>query len=188
MKSNRKLFGNDTSLFTIVKEKHEIANVLNNDRILISRWAYNWKILFNSDPNKPAQEVAFSRKKQFQSHRTISLNNSQGKRASYQKHIGITLDEKIKFKQHADNVISKINKGISVIKKLLHKIPRKLLITICKAFLRHQIVYGGIIYDQPKNESFREKIETIEYKAALAITGSMQVLLVKESIKIQKMI
>ena len=83
MKSNANLFADDTSIFTVVKDKNESANVLNNDLILISRWAYNWKMLFNPDPSKPAQEVIFSRKKQFQSHPTISLNNFQVERASY---------------------------------------------------------------------------------------------------------
>ena len=63
MKSKFKLFANDTSLFAIVKDKNESANVLNNDLLLISRWAYNWKMLFNPDPSKPDQEVIFSRKK-----------------------------------------------------------------------------------------------------------------------------
>ena len=146
MKSNAKLFADDTSLFTVVKDKNESANVLNNDLILISRWAYNWKMLFNPDPSKPAQEVIFSRKNQFQSHPTISLNSSQVERASYQKPLGIILDEKRNLKQHVENAIPKINKGISAIKKLRHSLPRKSLITIYKAFLRSLINYGDIIY------------------------------------------
>ena len=116
LKSNAKLFADDTSLFTIVKDKNKSANMLNNDLRRISKWAYNWKMLFNPDPSKPAQEVVFSRKKKLQSHPTISLNNIQVERASYVKHLGILLDEKLNFKQHIDSVILKINKGISVMK------------------------------------------------------------------------
>ena len=58
---NAKVFADDTSLFTIVKDKNESANVLNNDLSLISRWAYDWKMLFNPDPKKSAQEVIFLR-------------------------------------------------------------------------------------------------------------------------------
>ena len=58
--------------------------------------------------------------------------------------------------------------------KVRHRLPRKSLITIYKTFLRPQIDYGDIIYDQPQNESFCEKIESIQYKAALAITGAIQ--------------
>ena len=38
-------------------------------------------------------------------------------------------------------------------------------------FLRPLLDYGDIIYDQPNNNSFCEKLEAIQYKAALAITG-----------------
>ena len=174
LQSNAKLFADDTSLFAVVKDKKESANTLNNDLLAISNWAFDWKMLFNPDPKKPAQEVLFSRKKQIQIHPTVSLNNIEVERAPYQKHLGIILDEKLNFKQHIDSAISKINKGIAVIKKLRYSLPRRSLITIYKAFLRPLIDYGDIIYDQPSNESLCEKIESVQYKAALAITGAIQ--------------
>ena len=54
-------------------------------------------MLFNPDPNKPAQEVLFSKKKKAESHPLISLNNIQVQRSSYQKHLGLILDEKLNF-------------------------------------------------------------------------------------------
>ena len=93
-------------------------------------------MFFNPDPNKPAQEVLFSRKKQVQIQPTISLNNIQAKRTPYQKHLGLILDEKFNFKEHIVSAISKVNKGISVIKKLIYSLPRKSLITIYKAFFK----------------------------------------------------
>ena len=41
LKSNVKLFADDTSLFTVVKDKNESANILNNDLQSIFTWAYN---------------------------------------------------------------------------------------------------------------------------------------------------
>ena len=41
LKSNAKLFADDTFLFTIVKDENESANVLNNDLSLISEWVLN---------------------------------------------------------------------------------------------------------------------------------------------------
>ena len=95
LKSNAKLFADDTSLFTIVKDKNESNNTLNNDLLLISKWAYNWKMVFNPNPSKPAQEVLFSRKKKNQIHPTISFNIIHVERASHHKHLGILLDEKL---------------------------------------------------------------------------------------------
>ena len=42
------------------------------------------------------------------------------------------------------------------------------------AFLRPLIDYGDIIYDQPQNESIYEKLESVQFKAALAITDAIQ--------------
>ena len=41
LKSNVRLFANDTSLSTIVKDKNESANITSNDLLQISKLAYN---------------------------------------------------------------------------------------------------------------------------------------------------
>ena len=53
LKSNLKLFADDTSLFTIVTDKNESANTLNNDLMWISKSAYDWKMLFKIPVNLP---------------------------------------------------------------------------------------------------------------------------------------
>ena len=161
LKSNAKLFADDTSLFTIVKDRQESADVLNDDLSLISKWAFNWKMLINPDTNKPAQKVLFSRKKEIQNHSNISLNNIQVERASHQKNLCIILDEKLNFKEHIDSTILKVNKAIALLKKLRYSLPRKLLITIYKALLRPLLDYGDTIYDQPRNESVCEKLKSV---------------------------
>ena len=95
-----KLFADDTSLYTIAKDKNESAYIINNDLLQISNWTYNWKMFFNPDPNKPTQGVLVSRKNKVQVHPTINLSNIQVEGTSYQKHLGILLDEKLNFKQH----------------------------------------------------------------------------------------
>ena len=54
----------------------------------MSTWTYNWKMFFNPDSSKLAQEMLFSKKKKrIQVHPTISLNNVQVERVAYQKHL-----------------------------------------------------------------------------------------------------
>ena len=55
-----------------------------------------------------------------------------------------------------------------------HSLPRKSLITIYKVFLRPLIDYGDIIYYQQQTEYLYEKLESIQYRAALAIAGAIQ--------------
>ena len=41
-----------------------------------------------------------------------------------------------------------------------------------EAFARPHHDYGNILYDQP-NDSFSQKIESIQYNAAIAVTGAI---------------
>ena len=82
LKSNVELFADDKSLFTIVKDKNDSANIISNDLLQISKWAYNWKMLLNPDPKKLVQQVLFSRKNKAQVHLTVNLSNIQVQKRS----------------------------------------------------------------------------------------------------------
>ena len=60
--SNVKLFGDDTSLFSVVHDVNVSAKELNDDLKKINEWVFQWKMSFNPDPSKQAQEFIFSRK------------------------------------------------------------------------------------------------------------------------------
>ena len=131
-------------------------------------------MFFNLDPTKPTQEVFFSRKNGDSARLNISFNDTSVERVSHQQHLRIYLDERLIFKMHIETVSCKVNKGISIIKNLRHTLPRKPLLAIYKAFRRPHIDYGDIIYDQPFNESFCEKLVSFQYKTAVFIIGVIQ--------------
>ena len=70
-------------------------------------------------------------------------------------------------------IIDKTTKGIGILRKLRHYIPRKSLLTIYKSFIKSHIDYADVIYDQPNNTTFTDKIESIQYNAARAIIGAL---------------
>ena len=45
-----KLFVDDTSLFSVVKNKNKSVSQLNNVLNKVSDWAYTWKMYFNPNP------------------------------------------------------------------------------------------------------------------------------------------
>ena len=57
--SNPKLFADDTSLFSVVKNVDASNIDLNNDLKKIGEWVFQWKMRFNHDPTKQAQELIF---------------------------------------------------------------------------------------------------------------------------------
>ena len=48
------------------------------------------------------------------------------------------------------------------------------MLTIYKCFARTHLDYGDIIYDEAFNNSFHQKIKSLQYNAALAITGTIR--------------
>ena len=59
-------------------------------------------------------------------------------------------------------------------KHLSVHLPRKSFLTIHKYFVRPQLDYQDVIYDNPVNESLINKLEKVQYQACLEITGVFQ--------------
>ena len=97
IKSSVKFFADDTSLFSIVHDPLISAEELNHDLDLINKWAYQWKMSFNPDPTKPAEEILFSQKQKSLFHPPIYFNGIEVKRVNDHKHLGLTLDPRLSF-------------------------------------------------------------------------------------------
>ena len=50
---------------------------------------------------------------------------------------------------------------------------RAALLTIYKSFFRPHLDYGDVIYDRAFKKSFQNKLESVQYNAALATTGAI---------------
>ena len=71
-------------------------------------------------------------------------------------------------------MLNKVNKTIGLLRKLQNILPREPLLAIHKSLVRPHLDYGDVIYDQRYNNSFHQKLESIQYNAALAITGAIR--------------
>ena len=50
----------------------------------------------------------------------------------------------------------------------------KALLSIYKSFSRNHLDNGNALYKKPESENFQNKLEEIQYRAYLAITGAIQ--------------
>ena len=129
---------------------------------------------FNPDPSKQAQEVIFSRKLGKSIYPPLHFNDIAVTQSTTQKHLGILLDVQLDFQGHLKNIYSKVNKTTGLLRKLRNTLPRWPLLTIYKSFIRPHLDYGDIIYDQAYSALFHQKIESVQYNSALAITGAIR--------------
>ena len=82
---------------------------MNNELNKSRNWAVQWKMNFNTDPSKQAQEVRFSRKCQKANHSSVYFNNNSLQKVLSQKHLGRYLDTKLNFQEHLNNARSNNN-------------------------------------------------------------------------------
>ena len=110
IKSNIKIFADDTMLFSVVKDPAISADNLNHDLGIIQQWAHQWKMEFNPDPTKQATEVLFSCKKSSPNHPQLIFNGISVAKVKDQKHLGLILDSSLSFEKHMNEKIIKAKK------------------------------------------------------------------------------
>ena len=70
--------------------------------------------------------------------------------------------------------MKKAIKGIGLLRKLQSILPGTSLLTIYKSFIRPHLDYGDVVYDKHSNDAFSNKLKTVQYNSALAITGAIK--------------
>ena len=106
--SNCKIFADDTSLFYNVFDKHACRATLNKD--LINNWAFQWKMQFNPDRNKQAQELYFPKKAGNQKLLDLTFNKSNVASSPSVKHLGMLLDSRLNSNEHLQSKTNKCYK------------------------------------------------------------------------------
>ena len=76
--SDVKIFADDTSLFSVVRDEAITAQQLNRDLERVRLWAWQWKMEFNANKT---EEVIFSAKRIKPHHPTLFLGNTEVERS-----------------------------------------------------------------------------------------------------------
>ena len=103
IESTCKIFADDTSLFSKVKDETSSDTQLNNDLNKISKWAFQWKMLLNPNPSKKAIEICFSHKREYKNYPSLIFNDAKVQLATSQKHLELILDSRLDFNEHIQN-------------------------------------------------------------------------------------
>ena len=130
LQSKSKLFADNTFIFSTVQDITTSTLSVSNDLTKISEWAVHWKINFNPDPSKQAQNLLFSRKTSSKPYPSLNFNDNPMHQVQLQKHLGLFLDPKLSFDEHIQCILNKIRRIIGLIRKLQLIIPRAAMLTM----------------------------------------------------------
>ena len=187
LKSDVRIFADDTSLFTVVDDRVTAHQTLQHDLNYVENWARQWRFEFNPDPMKPPVDLIFSTKTKPPTHQTLYFNGIPLTNVQEHKHLGLILDKKLTFSSHIKECINKVNRSLGFLKLASSHLPCTAIDRVYKSYIRPKIEYGDIIYHktpftesqlnplcQEKLPSSMEKLESVQYKAALIVSGCWQ--------------
>ena len=183
MKSDARIFADDTSLFETVKNRQISISNLEHDLQIVQDWGKQWRMSFNPDPTKPPVLIIFSTKRKSIAP-VLFFNGIQVKTLEEHKHLGLTFDSKLKFHSHITGCIKKSKRILGSLRLISKYLPRSALDRCYKSFVRSKLEYGDVIYHKcPFNKSLMplsdtnmtsimRNLESIQYKASLIVTGA----------------
>ena len=179
LQCNPKLFTDDKSLFSTVKDPERTANNLNNYLIEINKWLSSGKWASTLILQSRLKRSFLAERLLTKTHiknifQKIFFNSIPVSKADSQKHLGLYLDSKLSFDIHIKTILAEVSWTMDLLRKFQQVLPRPSLITIYKAFIRPRLDYGDVIFDEAFNNSFHQRLESIQYNDALAITGAIR--------------
>ena len=130
---------------------------------------------FSHDVNKQVVYVIFSQKRSKPFHPPLSFNSSSVPISDDHKHLGFFLNSELSFLRHVKEAITKVRKGIGVIRFMAKYVTRNVLDQMYKLYVRPYLDYGDVFYhrdDLEMNSSLTKRLESVQYSAALAVAGA----------------
>ena len=167
IKSVIKLFAGDTSMSLALKDPFERADILNSDLNVISEWASKWKIKFNDTKTDLLNIVRNHNTQQ------ILFNNTIIEEKNEHKHLGLFIQNNLKWDAHIKYIANKTNTLISCLRYYKYRLSRKVLETMYKSFLLPIFDYADIVWDGC-TEVLSNKLEDFHLEALRIIIGGVR--------------
>ncbi|XP_035674811.1 uncharacterized protein LOC118414720 isoform X1 [Branchiostoma floridae] len=120
-----------------------------------------------------SEEMLFSKKLNPPYHPPLFLNNCVIKSVKSHKHIGSFLTTTMSWEMQISNMISKTSKRVSALNKLKFRLPRTVLDTIYKSFIRPLLEYADIIW-HGCTSCDSQRLERVQYECALTVSGAVR--------------
>ncbi|MES9994357.1 MAG: hypothetical protein ABW098_20600 [Candidatus Thiodiazotropha sp.] len=168
IRSNIRLFADDTSLFKIVECPLNAAIELNLDLKTIHSWAKTWLVDFNATKTV---SLIISKKRSKPHHPVLTLGGTNINEVTHHKHLGIVLSSDATWTHHLEVILAKAWKRLGYIRKYKFLLDRPSLKKLYQTFIRPLLEYGNFLWDNCTIENKRS-VENVQLEAARLVTGA----------------
>ena len=163
------LFADDTTVSMSGPDFPELCEGMNAELEKILRWSVSNRLALNSQ--KTGAVVFSNRLHDDDRAMFLTIDNANVCFLDDIKFLGITLDNKLKFKEHISNVCLKLSKAVGIMFRLKNFLPQKSLIGLYYNFVYPYLLYGNIVWAGTYSTHLHT-IEMIQKKVIRIVTGS----------------
>ncbi|MEW8185640.1 MAG: reverse transcriptase family protein [Candidatus Thiodiazotropha endolucinida] len=168
IKTNIRLFADDTSLFIIVDTPERAAGSLNSDLQEINQWATEWLVDFN--PSKTFT-MTVSRKTTDVLHPPLFLAGTKIQETDTYKHLGIHFSNSLSWAEHIRTITRTAWQRLNMLRGLKFRLKRFSLEKIYTSFIRPLLEYSDSIWDNLNQEEIN-LVESVHTEAARIVSGA----------------
>jgi len=132
------LFADDTSLFYSHKNNTNVQETLNCELSKINEWLSANKLSINV---KKSKLLIFS-DKVHPDNINLTMNNETLTEVENAKYLGVHIDNKLKWTKHINSINLKLSKGLSLLAKIRHFVPKTVMKSMYYTFINPHIEYN----------------------------------------------
>ena len=162
LKSSIRLFADDTIAYNSASNHSTLQDDLNK----LELWEQQWDMEFH--PSK-CQHIVFSRKRQ-PTDKVLNLHGTEIPKANDIKYLGVTLDPKLNWNKHIDNVTAKGNSTLGFIRRNVLTSSETVKNTAYKQLVRPVLEYASASWDSV-SDTAASRLEAVQRRAARLICG-----------------
>ena len=161
------LFADDTNLFCNGPNLDKLTEKINEELMLIYKWVNVNKLSLNIEKTN---FMLFTPKNFSCLKETVVIDNHPMKEVCHIKFLGVIIDNKLKWKDHIDNISNKIAKGIGVIIKARKVFDKTTFFSIYNSLILPYIGYCIHIWGNAY-QTHLQKLHVIQNKIVRIIAG-----------------
>ena len=163
--SQIRLFADDALLYRQIDSPLD-QNILQSDLDSLFKWSSDWCMEFN--PNKCYVLSTILKTKPLKFTYQLAGHNLESVKSSC--YLGVTLDSKISWIPHINNVVAKATRSLNFLSRNLYGCPSHVKEKAYFIYVRPQLEYASQVWS-PQTITGKKKLENIQSRAGRFVTG-----------------
>jgi hypothetical protein len=140
------LFADDTNIFLSHPNLDTLTNMFNTELNKVSDWFKANKLSLNVSKTNYIHFSSTKKKKIHPSKIKIKIDNTEIKSVDNTKFLGVVIDNKLNWKTHITKITNQISKGIGILRRLKHTLPKHILFSLYNTLILPYISYSNIAW------------------------------------------